>query len=69
MITLNNNTYAEFLESCRSSAISWIDVKRFKAYTTGATLRISMKNAERLLDQDPEIFDGLNVEFIDEDTK
>ena len=58
-----------FLESCTKyeDGLSLSDIKMIKKHTTGATLYICKENAELLLSKDPEIFDGLNIEFIDTD--
>ena len=58
-----------FLESCTKyeDGLSLSDIKMIKKHTTGATLHIHKENAELLLSKDPLIFDGIDVEFIDED--
>lgn len=47
----------------RKNSHTLTDVPRIKRILAVSTVGITMKNAERLLEQDPEIFDGLNIEF------
>ena len=63
MITLNNNTYTEPIEGCHLYNLSLDDIKDIKYLNVNTTLYITMENAECLLDQDPLIFDGLNIEL------
>ena len=63
MTTLNNNTYTDLIESRPLYNLSLDDVKDIKYLNVCTTLYITMENAECLLDQDPEIFDGLNIEL------
>ena len=50
----------------RISYVSAYDVYVIKKFTKNSTLVIKMNNAEDLLKQDPQIFDGLELEIIDE---
>ena len=50
----------------RISYVSAYDVYAIKKFTKNSTLVIKMNNAEDLLKQDPQIFDGLELEIIDE---
>ena len=50
----------------RISYVSAYDVYAIKKFTKNSTLVIKMNNAEDLLKQDPQIFDGLELEIVDE---
>ena len=43
------------------------DVEFMRKYVEGGKLKITETNAEYLLEQNPNIFQGINLEFIDED--
>lgn len=43
------------------------DVKFMRKYVEGGKLKITETNAEYLLEQNPNIFQGINLDLIDED--
>lgn len=43
------------------------DVEFMRKYVEGGKLKITETNAEYLLEQNPNIFQGINLEFVDED--
>lgn len=43
------------------------DVEFMRKYVEGGKLKITETNAEYLLEQNPNIFQGINIEFVDED--
>ena len=43
------------------------DIEFMRKYVEGGKLKITETNAEYLLEQNPNIFQGINIELIDED--
>lgn len=43
------------------------DIEFMRKYVEGGKLKITEKNAEYLLEQNPNIFQGINLELVDED--
>ena len=43
------------------------DIEFMRKYVEGGKLKITETNAEYLLEQNPNIFQGINLEFVDED--
>ena len=43
------------------------DIEFMRKYVEGGKLKITETNAEYLLEQNPNIFQGISLEFIDED--
>lgn len=43
------------------------DIKFMRKYVEGGKLKITETNAEYLLEQNPNIFQGINLELVDED--